>query len=109
MIVYFIFVVNFQCKKTLFFLLLYRQNQHTKTTHSVDFIDQIQQNEIEGKLKSTFFVENEDNYEIKDVVWPTIGEFNETVGSQKIDDFIKNVRNLLIQAQIKIDNKNIYI
>jgi hypothetical protein len=75
---------------------LYRQNQHTKTTHSVDFIDQIQQNEIEGKLKSTFFVENEDNYEIKDVVWPTIGEFNETVGSQKIDDFIKNVRNLLI-------------
>jgi hypothetical protein len=75
---------------------LYRQNQQTKTTHSVNFIDQIQQNEIEGKLKSTFFVENEDNYEIKDIVWPTIGEFNEIVGSQKIDDFIKNVRNLLI-------------
>ncbi len=75
---------------------MYRQNQQTKTTHSVNFIDQIQQNEIEGKLKSTFFVENEDNYEIKDIVWPTIGEFNEIVGSQKIDDFIKNVRNLLI-------------
>ena len=73
---------------------MYRQNQQTKTTHSVNFIDQIQQNEIEGKLKSTFFVENEDNYEIKDIVWPTIGEFNEIVGSQKIDDFIKNVRNL---------------
>lgn len=44
------------------------------------------------KITSVEFVEKEENtYEIKNIKWPTIGEFNETVGAQKIEEFIKNV------------------
>lgn len=71
------------------------QNQETKTTHSQEFLDDLQKRENKKHLKSTFFIENEDEYEIKNIVWPNIGEFNETVGSQKIDDFIKSVRKIL--------------
>ncbi len=77
-----------------------RQNQMTKTSHSEAFLDQIHQSENEVKLKSTFFVENEDDYEIKNIVWPKIGEFNENVGSQKIDEFIKTVSNLSWETHI---------
>ena len=34
----------------------------------------------------------DDIYEFKNINdWPTIGEFNETVGAEKIDEFIRKV------------------
>lgn len=48
---------------------------------------------ISGRLGSEFeYVENEDTgYEFKNINWPTIGEFDETIGAEKIDEFIKKV------------------
>lgn len=31
------------------------------------------------------------DFAFKNINWPTIGEFNETLGAEKIDEFIKNV------------------
>ena len=37
------------------------------------------------------FIQNEDDYKIKDINWPKIGEFNEKIAIEKIDEFIKKV------------------
>lgn len=36
-------------------------------------------------------MENEDNYVVKNIKWPSIGEFNPNLGMEKIDEFIKTV------------------
>ena len=41
--------------------------------------------------KSLYFVENEDDYIVKNIIWPNIGDFNETIAAQKIEEFIKKV------------------
>ncbi|CAF0866199.1 unnamed protein product [Brachionus calyciflorus] len=35
------------------------------------------------------FVENEDNYEVKNIKWPQIGEFTVELGEKKVDEFMK--------------------
>ncbi len=37
------------------------------------------------------FVQNEDDFKLKNITWPTIGDFNETIGGNKIDELIKKV------------------
>ena len=37
------------------------------------------------------FIENEDNYKIKNIKWPSIGDFKVEIGEKKIDEFIKSV------------------
>ncbi len=37
------------------------------------------------------FKENEDSFDIKNIVWPRIEEFNVKLGEAKIDEFIKSV------------------
>ena len=38
------------------------------------------------------FIQNEDDYKLKNITWPTIGDFNETNGGKKIEEFIAKVR-----------------
>ena len=37
------------------------------------------------------FIENEDDYKIKNIKWPSIGEFTMEIGEHRIDEFIKTV------------------
>ncbi len=62
-----------------------------KNNDSEEFALSLKQKENEENLKSYYFVENEDDYEIKNIEWPKIGEFNEKIAIDKIDEFIKNV------------------
>jgi hypothetical protein len=54
-------------------------------------LNQIQKTNKEN-VKTLFFVEDEDNSEIKNIKWPTIGQFNTDLGIQKIEEFMKNVK-----------------
>ena len=62
---------------------------------SEDFLLQRERkaNQESNKLN---FIQNEDDYKVKNITWPTIGDFNESLANKKIDEFIKKVFNIKI-------------
>ncbi len=40
------------------------------------------------------FIENEDDFKIKNIKWPSIGEFTVEIGEHKIDELIKTVNKI---------------
>jgi hypothetical protein len=39
----------------------------------------------------THFIENEDDFKLKTITWPSIGDFSEQLATKKIDEFITKV------------------
>ncbi len=62
-----------------------------RTSSAEEFLLDLKKKETLEQSKSLYFVENEDDFKVKNITWPNIGEFNETIAAQKIDEFIKNV------------------
>lgn len=61
-----------------------------------DFFLSLKRKESDELHSNTKFAEQEDNYNVKNIKWPTIGEFNEKLAIEKIDEFMKTVRTLLL-------------
>lgn len=54
-----------------------------------EILFKLKENELSKENEEASFKENEEIYDIKNIDWPTIGQFTVDLGSQKIDEFIK--------------------
>lgn len=66
-------------------------SENEKIHKSEQFLLNEESKEIESRVSKVIFVENEDNFEIKNIKWPTIAEFTTDLGERKIDEFIRKV------------------
>lgn len=66
---------------------------------SEDFLLQ-QERKANQESNKLNFIQNEDDYKVKNITWPTIGDFTESLANKKIDEFIKKVFN--IAGEVKI-------
>lgn len=59
---------------------------------SEEFLLQENRKRIEQNTNAIILIENEDQIEVKNIDWPSVKQFNESHGAEKIDEFIKKVK-----------------
>ena len=71
---------------------------HAEQTDYESALFKLKEDERLSQSYEVDFIENEDNQKIKNIAWPTIGEFSIQIGEKKIDEFIKTVKNMLFKS-----------
>jgi hypothetical protein len=64
---------------------------NNETHQSEQFLSNQVQETNKQNVNTLFFIEDEDNVEIKNIKWPTIGQFTIDLAVSKIEEFMKNV------------------
>ena len=87
-----------RCKRIIYSFFLWiiilnfdSSEDELKTNSAEEFLLDLKKKETLEQSKSLYFVQNEDDYNVKNITWPNIGEFNEAIAAQKIEEFIRSV------------------